>query len=102
VNRGPHATFLAVAATSARNAWAVGSTPATLTEHWDGQAWSLVPASRHGGPETGVAAVSPNEVWAVGTAGHTGVIDRTTVHTIPAFSHLTAIANRDAGAVRLV
>lgn len=102
VNRGPHATFFAVAAASARNMWAVGSTPATLTEHWDGQAWSLVPASRHGGPETGVAAVSPNEVWAVGTAGHTGVIDRwngtawTTVHTIPAFSHLTAVAAASA------
>jgi hypothetical protein len=104
VNRGPHAGFSAVAATSAHDVWAVGSTPATLTEHWDGNVWSLVPASRRGGPETGVAAVSPSEAWGVGYTDHRqmSVIDRwdgtawTTVHTIPGYVHLASIAAASA------
>src|SRR2546430_2345799 len=44
-----------VAATSASNAWAVGLhfnsiAPQTLTEHWNGTAWKLVPSPNPGGP----------------------------------------------------
>jgi hypothetical protein len=70
-----------VAALSAGNVWAVGSTLSTdpMTVHWNGHAWreqdlTLVkghPADPPGGFEA-VAAVSPHDVWAVGgTAGAT-------------------------------
>lgn len=66
-----------LAVVSARDIWAVGfSSPTplggprhTLTEHWNGTAWQVVPS-----PNTtlavnqliGVAAVSTHDVWAVG------------------------------------
>ncbi|MGO9163645.1 MAG: hypothetical protein ACLP7J_23660 [Streptosporangiaceae bacterium] len=54
-----------VAATSARNAWAVGLTGArTLIVHWNGRAWTKAPAST--GFLEGVAAVSATSAWAVG------------------------------------
>jgi hypothetical protein len=65
----------AVSALSATDVWAVGSecySADTIVEHWDGSAWSLVPAPRHrDGIEStaalyGVAAISPSNVWAVG------------------------------------
>ena len=34
----------AVAATSARNAWAVGGGPRTVILHWNGAAWKRVPS----------------------------------------------------------
>jgi hypothetical protein len=49
----------------------VGGPLATLVEHWNGSAWSVVPSPY---PGTGrnilnsVAALSPNNVWAVGLA----------------------------------
>src|SRR5581483_9325691 len=42
----------------------------TLTEHWDGTRWSIVP-SPSGGTEPNfdaVVAISPSNVWAVGQA----------------------------------
>ena len=78
-NRNPSTNgndFPAVNAISANDVWAVGdsynrtaSTDHYLLEHWDGTAWSVV-----SGPDLnstssrlfGVAAVSPNDVWAVG------------------------------------
>lgn len=72
----------AVSAASTNNVWAVGeyydstnSKYQTLTEHWDGTAWSIVPS-----PNTptgtnwllGVATVSSNEVWAVGFGNDQG------------------------------
>jgi hypothetical protein len=76
-NRGVSATLSAVAATSARDAWAVGSYDTgsgfrALIEHWNGSAWKVVPSvspatGRH---ETstfgGVVAISPSNAWAVG------------------------------------
>ena len=65
-----------VAAVSANDIWAVGEdfsnfTPAqTLIEQWNGTSWSIVPSPN---PSTnasilfGVAVVSANNVWAVGT-----------------------------------
>lgn len=64
-----------VAATSAEDAWAVGSTTAgkPLILHWNGTTWARVPApssvsgSRSGTSLTGVAATSPDNAWAVGS-----------------------------------
>jgi alpha-tubulin suppressor-like RCC1 family protein len=65
----------AVTTLSPDDAWAVGyttqgRTTRTLTEHWDGSAWSVVaspsPGGRHLSQLTSVTAVGPDDVWAVG------------------------------------
>lgn len=66
------------AAISASDAWAVGdylttaSGPSsTLTEHWDGSAWSVISSPNVAGGNNvfrAVAALSTSDVWAVGTA----------------------------------
>jgi hypothetical protein len=68
------ASLLAVSASSATDAWAVGWTGGykhiALCEHWNGSAWSVVP-----GPGSsakffalrGVAGLSPSSAYAVGT-----------------------------------
>lgn len=74
-----------VAAVSANDIWAVGhsgdpsSIPLqTLTEHWNGTSWSIIPSpspgTYNGNVLTAVAAVSANDVWAVGwyQSGQTG------------------------------
>jgi len=78
VNMGGLDTGLSgVAATSTGNAWAVGGSGSalgsrsTLTEHWDGTAWKLVPSPNPGISNgfhglSGVAATSAANVWAVG------------------------------------
>jgi hypothetical protein len=66
-----------VAAVGANDVWAVGiqqtSGPTiankTLVEHWDGSAWSTVPSPNAGSGDNyllAVAAVSSDDVWAVG------------------------------------
>jgi hypothetical protein len=72
-----------VVALAPNNAWAVGeatlpvnsseSTGQTLIERWDGSSWSVVPSPNAGGGSPsaanellGVAAVSANNIWAVG------------------------------------
>jgi hypothetical protein len=66
-----------VAAVSANDVWAVGffepgaNVPLqTLTLHWDGTSWSVVSSPNVAGTQnnelSGVAAVSANDVWAVG------------------------------------
>jgi serine/threonine protein kinase len=64
--------LFAVAATSATDAWAVGSAGGTaLILHWDGTSWSQVPSPNPaGGVLTAVAATSTTNAWAV---GHTGI-----------------------------
>jgi hypothetical protein len=74
--------FQAVAAVSANDVWAVGDygngldPQQTLVEHWDGSAWSVVSSP---GPDNsskflvGVAAVSANDVWAVGWYSGNGI-----------------------------
>jgi hypothetical protein len=56
--------------------WAVGDSRVTgqqsrtLTEHWDGTSWSIVPSPSNGALNNflaGVTALSPTDVWAVGT-----------------------------------
>jgi hypothetical protein len=56
--------------------WAVGytdeSVARTMTMHWNGTAWSIVPSPSVAGVPNhlyGVAAAGPNDVWAVGHAG---------------------------------
>jgi hypothetical protein len=64
-----------VSADSANDVWAVGSAGAGLVEHWNGQTWSVVPSpSGDGNPNNegsgslnAVTALSPTNVWAVGT-----------------------------------
>lgn len=70
----------AVSAASTNDVWAVGSShnggpPArTIIEHWDGTLWSIVPSPS---PDSqlnelhGIAALSANNVWAVGYRGGT-------------------------------
>lgn len=62
-----------VSALSATRAWAVGSSiyndggPVTsLIEQWDGSAWRVVPSPGND-VLSGVAAITPNDVWAVGS-----------------------------------
>jgi hypothetical protein len=75
-NRGDQSSYLsALAAISPSDVWTVGawyrpiSTPGTLTEHWNGSAWSIVPSPNvtQGYNELyGIAAGSSTDVWAVG------------------------------------
>ena len=80
-------SLAAVAATSPRNAWTVGSTgDAILIERWNGSAWKRVPGTitfpppdpgvrpaAHTDRLSGVAATSPGNAWAVGSV----FVDRT-------------------------
>lgn len=62
-----------VAVISADDIWAVGQAGvSTLTMHWDGTAWSIVPSPNITGNGVqndlcGVAAIAPDDVWAVGS-----------------------------------
>jgi hypothetical protein len=81
----PDVQLNGVAAISAGDIWAVGHSgdPAfvplqTLTEHWNGTSWSIIPSpspgTYNGNDLTAVAAISSNDVWAVGwyQSGPTG------------------------------
>jgi hypothetical protein len=77
--------LLGVTAISAGDVWAVGDFQnasgvfQTLTEHWNGTAWSIVASPSGVGPEAellGVAAVSTSDVWAVGDSGSNTLIER--------------------------
>lgn len=71
--------LLGVAYIGSNDIWAVGfqqsqiSGQITLIEHWNGSAWSVVPSPNSTTPNAsadalyGVAAVSTNNVWAVGS-----------------------------------
>src|SRR5439155_3382703 len=66
-----------ISAVSASDMWAVGHygdyLNQTLTMHFDGAGWTIVPSPNAGTDEptrlTGVAAISTNDVWAVGYHG---------------------------------
>lgn len=77
------ATLFGVAATSARNAWAVGQFQSgqvtrTLIAHWNGKRWRRVPSpnpARAGDNLNGVAATSTTSAWAVGAQnGHSLIL----------------------------
>jgi hypothetical protein len=73
----------AVAVVTANNVWAVGFHPdpsgqpayihQSLVERWDGSSWSVIPSPNvPGKPDVelnGVAAISANDIWAVGHSG---------------------------------
>lgn len=74
-------TFAAVSADSATDGWAVGlfmdkdAFGHPLVEHFDGTAWSVVPAPQPTGIPASLAGVdelSPADAWAVGTSGSAG------------------------------
>jgi hypothetical protein len=78
---GLGSTLTSVAATSAKNAWAVGcsafceissAAPQTVILRWNGTNWLRVPspASAAIGALNGVTATSANRAWAVGCTGH--------------------------------
>lgn len=61
-----------VAATSRRDAWAVGFVPRSekpLILHWNGQHWTQVKLPAAVGAAEAVAALSSRDVWVVGTSG---------------------------------
>jgi len=78
-------SLASISAVSATDIWAVGTstytyytgegdannTYYTLFEHWDGNAWSIIPGAATNGASAlgilyGIAAVSSGDVWAVG------------------------------------
>lgn len=74
---GTASSLTAVSATSATDAWAVGTSDNnTLILHWDGTAWSQVtgPGLGSGGQLSGVSATSTTDAWAVGTSGNNTLI----------------------------
>jgi len=73
--------LMAVSAVSTNDVWAVGDSHTTspvfqtLTEHWNGHKWSIMASPNPGAQLNelfGVAAVSTNDVWAVGSFALTG------------------------------
>src|SRR5258707_14921332 len=87
---GGSATLSAVAATSAKDVWAVGSFNTggafrTLIEHWDGTRWMIVPSPN---PAAGfhttntlaaVVAITPKNAWAFGCYEKTTTSFRTLI-----------------------
>jgi hypothetical protein len=62
---------------SPSNVWAVGTSFGSnedshpLIEHWDGTAWTIVPAPEYGSEGTyldGISGSSPTDLWATGLA----------------------------------
>lgn len=82
--------FLGMDVVSASNIWVVGysgiygsrSLGHNLVAHWDGQSWINVPAPRQGNDSylEGVAEVSLNNVWAVGSYREGGLTYSQIVH----------------------
>jgi hypothetical protein len=76
--RGRDNILESVDAAAPNDVWAVGHADVTdligsktLIEHWDGSAWTIIPSPSRGDRNTindltGVAAVAPDDVWAVG------------------------------------
>ena len=64
------ARLSAVAAIAGNDVWAVGFTNSdSLTIHWDGNTWSVVPSPNAGRDDYlyGITAISADDVWAVGS-----------------------------------
>jgi hypothetical protein len=102
-------TLTAVAGSAPNDVWAVGYSRDlpygnrarhSLTEHYDGRAWTRVPSPDVDSQTVlnGVLALSPTNAWAVGYASNQGAVvmrydgSRWTASTLPQLSSLTAIA----------
>ncbi len=79
-NPGLSEWLYGVAAISANDVWAVGeynngNMDQTLTMHWDGTQWSIIPSPNGAGINHlyAVTAISTNDVWAVGAYGFPSV-----------------------------
>jgi hypothetical protein len=79
-NTGDYDALRGVAALSPSNVWAVGYSGCvscygdqSLIEHWNGTSWSIVsnPNADTSQDLYGIAAVSANDIWAVGKYGFT-------------------------------
>jgi len=71
-------TLSAISARSATNIWAVGEAEDhSLTMHYDGSAWSVVPSPNlvYGVRLEDVATLGPSDAWAVGWSGSSGSLD---------------------------
>lgn len=87
--------LVAASAASPNDVWAVGTRfpvgasadqTVALIEHWDGTRWTVVPGPDLGGRGaalTGVAALAPDNVWAVGTLMAMGAAE----HQDPLIEH---------------
>jgi hypothetical protein len=118
-NKAGKSELLAVAATSARSAWAVGddSTGRSLVLRWNGRRWARVASpniEKKGNDNllSGVAATSSRNAWAVGTGtiafgdGARGFVlhwngrkwtRMTSPSPIASVTHLDAVAATSAG-----
>ena len=77
-NLGTFSNLLSVSADASGGVWAAGShadgqAPESLIEHYDGMQWNVMASFDVGGasdsnPLNGVVALSPTDVWAVGTS----------------------------------
>lgn len=85
---GLYNALAGVATLSPNNVWAVGAfAPSagvyqTLVEHWDGATWAVVPSPNAGATYNSlraVAAVSSNDIWAVGGYTNSRNIGRTLI-----------------------
>ena len=97
-NKGVNSVLDGVTVAGTKQAWAVGTAgcPAdqsrTLTEHWNGSAWSIVPSPNGGVPGNhfstlqAVTAISPGDVWGVGSQA--GIRNQVPV-TVPLIEHWT-------------
>ena len=70
-----HGSLVDVSASSATEAWAVGTwgRRRTLAEHWNGSTWKRVPTPNPGrvlSLLSAVVTISPTDAWAVGEFGH--------------------------------
>jgi len=76
----PGANLGGVAAIAPNDAWVVGGKPATvntqatLTAHWNGQRWTIVPSPNATASDSlgSVSAIASNDVWAVGCGNFCG------------------------------
>lgn len=65
---GTEIDFGGITAITTADAWIVGTNGSTLTAHWDGNIWTVVPSPGVGifSSLTGVSAISSTDVWASG------------------------------------
>lgn len=72
------AALLAVAAFGPDDAWAAGyrgfAPQQTLLAHWDGRSWTQVPGRP--GSLSDLSALSAHDLWAVGSNGSSGFVER--------------------------